>query len=439
MSFLVEKISGTADDKFTCGVFSKHIDLAGGESGVLVSCVLVETPGLGEVENAGGFLHDGFENDTGKMSEGEGGILATLTAVRDGQVRRFEGMGAKANIALAFFYAGAVYVAKHGARIKTNVFRPPKSFEVAFGEGSGKVNGGDLVLICTDKFIETFDSNVFSEGVADDFSDVMDGLATDISALDDRSEIGAVFVRVGVGKWEEDPDTLGKEDKKPHEVSVEAIGEADSARVEVPVPPRVRTFSLFTYLIREVGRLRVGDIGAVFRLRRNIIIAAVLLILVLAASGFITMRNDKDADKTAEFRTHLQSANAKYSEALGLFDLNREKARALLIDAQGEVELAVALYPKDDEALALQSRIKDKISETVSLAGVDFRDFYEGRGKITAFSRGSGSFFAFGDDGVIELDDSGKKIKDLASLRSDGGYVWDNTVFSLSGDKIINL
>ena len=441
MSFKVEKISGAGDERYSCGVFSKHVTIESGGSGVLVSCVLVETAKIENIENVSGFLHDEFEDDVKKIIEVKDGVFAALVAVRDRQVSRFKGMGADVSFALAFFYKGVVYIARHGERVKINVFRLQKSFGVKFGEGSGRVKSGDLVLISTDKFVENFDSGVFARG-SDDFEDVIDGLATDISALDDQSEVGALFVRVGGEKSLKSQSANDGDGEKPQEDSVEdkvvSVRDIDE---EVASPSAIggQPIRLFSALGRELGKLRVGDIGAMFRLRRNLIFLAVLIVSVLIASGFVTIKKSKDAITAADFRGHLQVAGNKYNEALGVLDLNKEKARSLLVEADGEIKLALVIKPEDEEALALQRQIQDKLGETANLASIDFENFFESNSKITSFSRGSGNFFVFGDDGTIEVSDVGRRVREVSGENADGGFVYDNSIFTLSGSKVFRL
>lgn len=449
MSFKIEKINGAGDDKYTCGVFSKHVE-SGGTSGVLVCCVLLKSEGLEGIESPVTYLHDGFEADSKKMSEVEGGFLARLTEIGEIARGRFDRVGAEAHFTLAFFIAGAVYVVRSGDRIRINVYRVPKSFEIKFEKGSGRLNSDDLVLISTDKFIETFDSQVFARDRDIDFEDVIDGLATDISALEDQSEVGAIFVQVtgSSPRSAKNTDAGGEElePKQEEKDKVEDVVQAVSAEQGVagdePVIARRPGFSFGTVIsgaVSELRRLRVGDLGAIFRLRRSLIVIAAVIVVILCASGFMTVRDRLEVGKRAEFSTHLVEAQAKYSEAVGVLQLNREKARKLLVEADGDVDRALAILPEDQEAIGLKNSIADKLKETENLSTVSFDDFWDGGGRVVSISRGSGDFFVFGEDGVLGLGEEAEETE-ISDLGADGGgFVYDNTLFALSGGKVIKL
>lgn len=442
MTFKIEKISGTGDGDFVCGVFSKHVTLADGSSGVLANCVLISGEGLKSIENVGTFLHEGFESDARKLAEKENGLLSMVSEVGDAGLGRFEQANVNASFAVAFFYKDAVYIARHGEKIKISIFRAPKSFNVGFDLGSGKLVGGDLVLISTGKFIETFDSGVFASGGEVDFEDIIDGLATDISALEEQSEVGAVFVQVKGEKVKEivgDGDGEGTvNDTREVKAQEQGTEPAPPAALGVQLRGGISLSRFVSAIFGEIAKLRIGDLGAIFRLRRNLIFLALILVVVLFASGFFTIKGKMNAGQDAEFNGHLAVAESKYEEALGVLELNRQKARQLLVEADNALKLALVIFPQDGKALGLGGQISERLKQTENLATVTFNTFYNGSGGVVSLSRGSGNFFVFGDDGVYEVDGAGKGKK--ASGESvQGGYVYDSSTFLLSGGNVSKL
>ena len=107
-----------------------------------------------------------------------------------------------------------------------------------------------------------------------------------------------------------------------------------------------------------------GEKGAVFRLRRNVAIIAFVILVFLALSGIYTVRTNSQKEKLAKFNTHFSNASSKYEEGIALIDLNRERARQILVDADKEVKIALLLNQKNEEANKLASEIQTKLKET---------------------------------------------------------------------------
>src|SRR3989338_8380121 len=104
-----------------------------------------------------------------------------------------------------------------------------------------------------------------------------------------------------------------------------------------PLPFAVQFFGK---LVRELKSLKRGEIKAIFRLRRNLAIVAAIVLLILAASALFTISQKRQNQKLAEFNTHLSAASSKYAEAQALLELNKSRAREILIDADREIKLA---------------------------------------------------------------------------------------------------
>jgi len=91
----------------------------------------------------------------------------------------------------------------------------------------------------------------------------------------------------------------------------------------------------------------------IFRLRRNLVAIALVILLVLALSAFLTLRGNADRQSQSEFGEYLSTAGSKYEEGLGLLSLNREKARGIFIEADEAIKKALEIEPEDEQALEL--------------------------------------------------------------------------------------
>lgn len=447
----IEKISGLPGEKHTCGVFSKHITLADNSTGSLAFCILLE----GELEGAGNFLHQLVELEAKKLEEGKGSPLEALVGARVEVGALVDSHGYKASFVSVFFYKNAAYISRLGERVKVQVFKGSKSHEVKFGEGSGKINGGELFLIATDKFVDTFGSQVAAGGQDVALEELIDGLATDISALEVQGEVGAIFVQV---KGREDKP--GAESNEADAGSVEGGEKADKDNgedeetdklgVEIVAAP---VESVGENVQREgpavglSGKFKNGVLGVVLgqllsgvHLRRNIIFLAAFFILVLGVSGFLTVRGKMQNEKKAEFSSHVALARSKFGEAQAILELNREKARGLLVEADFEVKAALAIIGDDASARELGAVIAQKLKETDSMTSLGFDSFFDLGGKVTYFGKGAKTFFVFGESKVVEVDQSGKSVGEVSGVENlFDGFVFNNLGFGLLDGKVVKI
>lgn len=88
------------------------------------------------------------------------------------------------------------------------------------------------------------------------------------------------------------------------------------------------------------------------------LILALLLIAVIGSGVFIKYKNDRDAQNEVTFNEHFQKAHDDFSAAVGLQTLNPVEAKNRLDEANESLNKALAIKPKDEEALRLRSEIQ---------------------------------------------------------------------------------
>ena len=453
----IEKITGQASSDTACGGFSKKITLPNGELGTLVACVLIKN---GQDVDIQIILKDIFELSTKKLEDAKDRILESLESARDAcrnQILERQNSESKTNedlqkpqvsFALLFFYKEACYIARHDQNIKIFVFEPPKSLELTFENGSGPINPGQIYLLATEKFLSIFDSSVFSKETEElDIEEIIDGLATEISAHKDQAEIGAVFILV--------KDEEAKETEKAESIEAKELVE-DSTQGELmdephqqEMPPKRKlpefknplpfAIRFLGKLVREAKSLKRGDIKAIFRLRRNLVVVAMVVLLVLAASALFTVSQKRQSQKLAEFNTHYSAASSKYNEAQALLELNKSRAREILIDADREVKLAQELV-KSDESQKLAEDIAKVLKETEVTSNINFETLAELDGQANSLSFDSKKLVAFTSAKIFEINPADES-KDEISTPSDAisGFVYDGKGFILVDDKLIRI
>src|SRR3990167_700594 len=191
----IQKVSGAPSASCVCQVFTHRLILADSQVATLVSVFLVKTENHQDLPK---LLSEVFELSIQKIEEGAiaEGVLAILSNSASKVVQFLEQEKVKASFAHTLFYKDAVYIARHGESIKLLAFEPESSQEIKFQKGSGRVKDMQLFLIATEKFLSIFDTAPLKSLAEIDLEDIIDGLATDISAEKDQSEIAAAFVLV---------------------------------------------------------------------------------------------------------------------------------------------------------------------------------------------------------------------------------------------------
>lgn len=446
----IEKITGSANEQHACIIFSKRITFGEDDVGVLAGCYLTQK---GDTSGDHAASHDLFQIIVKRLEEADGNrILENIKVAKTECEDYAKGGGVQVSYATCFFYKKAVYFSKFGNSVKIFAYNAPDALEIKFSDGSGSFSPGQLFVLGTSKFFDTFDTSVFSQSTDIELEELIDGLATDISAQDDQAEIGALFVQV---KGESVDLIKTVVEKEEVVVPTEVGGQAEQAletsypvvdgsgvsgkRVQVNILSLAnKPVGVFLRFVKgEIFGFSRGGTGSVSKVRRNIVLLAVILIIVLGASAYFTISKQRDTKSLQEFNSHLASANSSYSEGSAIIELNKSRARDILVGADKEVKLALAIRPKDAGALSLSLAIAQKLKDTENLAGVDFRTFYEDSGAV-GLSKIGNNIVGFFDDKAVSIDKDGKKVDEVSGLGAiNAGTAFDKNIFVLSGNKVL--
>lgn len=456
----VEKITGLADENHTSSVFLKRINVSGDLIGTLVGCALA---GNGSFSDLQTIIHGLFEIFAGKLEGSERNIGDCLLEALGAGKNYILEQGLEVSFTICFFYQNACFVVRFGNKVKVWTYKDGKSGELVFDFGSGPYVAGQIFTLGTEKFFDTFDTLALLTGEELDLEDVIDGLATDISSSEKQSELGVAFVKIGdevepktdgTGDLGIDKDQEQQVDVIPVEETiatseVQARDEVDSqvfdAGEEIIAKkhkfgPGKAAGRLFGAVFAEINKLRRGDIRAMFRLRRNLVMVAVLLLVVLAGSVFFAINNQNQAKKTLEFKKQVESAKLNLAEGESIVSLNYERARGKLVDANSSIGRALALFPKDSEAIQLKGEIESKLKETENVSGLPFKEVTDVGEGLVSLSLGKTGLTAFSENKIIKILKEGKigdKVDSLSGTQ--GGFVWDNSAFVIASGKIVKI
>ena len=466
----VERLTGQSDARVNCAVFRSRVSFEDGTIATLVSCILAEGK---QEEGEKNLIKDVFDLVVKKLEGASGGSLDILKVAGEASSEFVKGADEDVSFCHALFYKNAAYIFKHGDRVKVWVYDPPKSTELNFNWGSGLQKGGQLYLIATEKFFNYFDlSSQLSEQEIDT-RELVDELATEISAKEDQSEIGAALVYIkenklkakdGVGsevngekeiKKKMESETSKEASEESYEVDSEVLRPVvNKHESSVQVEPGIthetidqgsksrfkNPLGVLAAIPAEIKRLKRGDIKAIFRLRRKIVVVAIIILMILAISAFFTIRGASDRKKLDEFNSHLGSASSKYEEAVAILNLNKSRAREILISADGEVAKALELIPKDEKASELSTKISEKLKETENLSNVNLSTLVEVSGDLVSIAKSGKSLVGFSNNQIFDIDVENKSSDVVEGRQTTvSGYVYDNFAFVYLGSDVYKI
>lgn len=461
-----EKITGHIGEENASGVFSARVSFEDGSVGTFVSCILVK--GRNE-EGLSAQVKDIFDIANKKLEGAGAGSLKVLQEAGEASKSLIETHNLKSSFAQVLFYKNASYFFRSGDKVKIFVYRGDEAQEISFEHGSGHIKDKQVFVLGTDKFFSNFKIDSYLSESDVNIEEVVDGLATEVSAKDDQSEIGAALVSIredqssGVVGSEED----SKEDGEPEKIDSETKGDDGKAIMDPahelesgegeegsevtrePKEPEEEEhksdlskfknpiFSLIGGIVGEISKIKKGEIMAMFRLRRNIVALGIVVLVILGGSAYFTLQGGANRAQGSEIASYLNSANSKYEEGVALISLNQEKARQLLSEAKDEVNKALEIDGEDKNALELAEKISTKLKETEVKASVDLSS-------ITSFDEELNSLLKNGDNLVgvstekiyevtvegeeVDTYDSGGNIQDAS--------IYDNKVFTFDGSQI---
>lgn len=459
----IEKITGSTLAGSACAVFNRRITLADLSVGTIVGCVLAKADDGSDVQI---IIRDLLSLVSEKLERLEDSVLAGLVHIRDLSGEFLKGRKISVDFAYAFFWRDAAYIVRRGQKVGVQVFDPPKSSEIKFSEGSGPVAGGQIYVIATEKFFSLFDTAVFREEAEIEFGEIIDGLATEISAEPLQSEIGAVFVQVKGEKSDaaiagdevfEETEAVASETEKeveteekgqetgqgpptfgapPETASPEptGVGAALPARFKNPLP------IILSAVLREARRLRGGDMGAVGRLRKNIIVLALVILVVLVGSVSYAVYKNQEQKSAQELNSHLAAASTKLSEGTAIIGLNVTRAREIFIEADREADLAIAIDAKNDKAKSLKEEIARKLKETEETANISFETTFEAGEGLVSLSLAGANLIAVGGEKIFEVDPASRSQEEVVGAsRTRAATVYDNKVFSMTDSRVVRV
>lgn len=425
LPLLIEKISGKGDETIHAGVFSKRVTLGDGTVGTVAICLLLE--GTGDKPTA---THDIFEIFCKKLEDSGSGFLFSLK-LASATASNVGGEELKVSFTTCFFYKDICYIVRVGEVVRLFVFGGGEPVEINFESGSGHASGGQVYLLATQELLSFFDPAPLSiAGV--DLAEVLDGLATEITHREDQAKIGAVMIAVGEMEEEEFirevaplPDVETEVREQPVEQT--AVSELEQNAFLARIKAGLRGF---------IG----SQIATSTKLRRNIFLVAIVVVLFLVASvGFALFQSSKKQGDS-QFNQHFGVAQIKYTEATALISLNKTRAREILVEADLEVKEALKIKPKSAEALQLARDIEARVYDTDITTNVSLSELATVEGQLNSLLVNGKNFIGVSGNKVYQLNSTGEVSSDIDVVSAvTSGFVYDNKAFLLANGGVIRV
>jgi hypothetical protein len=472
--YQVEKITGKAGNGFECGVFNKNVVLPDGSDGLAVGCILAKGEG-----DLGVIVADIFNFEVTILETlGGEGILEPLKGIYS-KVGAYIGERVlEVSFIVGFFYKGICYLIKDGEDVVVEVFDPPQSSQLDIKAGSGKLTDGQVYMIATKNCVELFDFGVLSEGEAE-LPEVIDGMATEISARENSVDIGAVFVKVTADLSSAEPEVLQTleefdavvEEESPGHDEVEEVAyeQHDGAELVEPeetalAEPYAQETGVETETVtdkgggskhkvkgifsgvkgiigksgREMRGVFKGDHKAIGSFRKKLVIIVIIIVLVLGISVGLAVKKRNDNARLAEFQTHFEAASSKYNEGASLLELNKFRAREILVGAQDEVKKALAIVEKDPDAQKLASDIESKLKDADVANATTFETVADVSAPIKSLSFSGKNLIAVGSQKAFQVTTGGGVTDSMSDLQNTlSGIVFDSKLFWIDSTGVL--
>ncbi len=321
---------------------------------------------------------------------------------------------------------------------------------------SGFLQEGDRVFAATDNLVESIGNDL--------------KLTLDLS-LDVWEEEMGTRVTLGSLKIEEDPEgdpdliggetvpANGRADPPAGRAGLILDAEADSQEEPIKSVGAEEVVAesmggglpgqgLKEKLTSLVANLTVPRIPRIFPSRgRTRLVLAVVLILILGAGAGLKYKHSQDLEKQKQFNQYLQAAKDDYSAAQGLHTLNPADATLKIASAKANLDKALNLIPKNNDALALKKQIEENGSaigqkfDNVSFSEYLDLDLIKKGFRATLMSYSLGKLLLLNsDDATLVTIDVAKKSQKILAGRDKLGEAKlaslnGETAFVFSKDK----
>jgi len=359
------------------------------------------------------FLHEKFTTDH------ELNTFVKLTTIASSAISEFSGKHKNLSLLLACFAKGAIYITGVGT-VSVYILRNKTLTKVFSGAGnvktvSGFIKEGDVMLLGTDSFIKSFDTNLISSAMSlGSATAAIEHLKSHLHTRDDKGNYSAMVVKIGKSVVEENLPKIHAEVK------------AESDLRPIVVSPFRR--KLANFLDKVIAKLpheqqpifvkdELGELKNTKKRKVTVTVGIALLALLLISIIFGVKQN-KNSSIRSRYDGRLTDALGKFEEAKSLGSLNQSRARELILGAKSEAQQLESEGVKDERLTKLLSDINSGLG---SIAGIYTAnpDLYLDLSLVSSGFKGD--VIGASDGRMAVLDKTGKKLVgiDIATKRTE--------------------
>lgn len=340
----------------------------------------------------------------------DGSAFNALTTSVEKIINEFSQTWGEVEIVAASFLGDAVYTAVGGGG-KVSILRGGMVANILEGKknsiisASGYPKEGDVLLLGTESFFETFSPGEIKEGLSGEGPEkAVEYFAPNTHAKEDSGEVGVAIV-----SFKKEGEIFAKPEEAAAQIMPQKLPSFSSAFLGLS--------NVFKKIIRVIPERKIyvraspADEETTTQGKRTTLTIGVILLALLIVSIGFGIKAKVARDQKAKYQSVLVEAEHKVSEAESLFSLNPDRARELLASARDQVDSLIREKIKDPELDALDKKIKE---DEGSILG-EYREEVETFLDLSLLSSGlRGDALAASSDKVYVLDKTGKKIVSVA-------------------------
>ncbi len=339
--------------------------------------------------------------------------------------------------------------------------RSPKDKEdkLAVVSASGYPKEGDLLVLGTSSFFETFAGGILKAALErKDPNSAIELLAPTAHSQEGRGDLGAAILKFEKRKTSFEEDTLNAEVIGPP--TEEATETKKREKLTSGFQPRLQTLgeSIRKNIFSKLSKLPqkriyvkkdTSELDTIQNRKLAVSIGLILLILLVISIGF-GIRQKKIKDEKSRYQPLLQQAKHEYQEATELYSLDPNRARQLLVESKKKVDQLIGEGVADPEL----NDLSDNISQS---QGKILGEYTEEPDLFVDLTLLSDDFQATGmassEDKLFVFDQEGKKIIRISIDTKKSEVVagpseidtgesiaaYSDRIFLLSGDSIYEI
>lgn len=279
------------------------------------------------------------------------------------------------NVLYCFVFGGGSVMLRREGNMGTILH--PKGYERITHAASGYLNRDDTIIVATAQFAINVPHSALNTALSGTIDEAVDALAP---KLQDEAEgtTSGIFIRYSPPTESAEKESEQQEEPQAQKEEQEPV---ESTPVQAPEPQRQdqeqdtsatpssedRSLPSPLAFFRQLQLPRIT--GTLSHRKKVMLTIAVVLLLVLSASTFLTIQKKQHAETEAKFTSVYTAAEKHYEDGQGLVDLNKTLARDDFLKAQKILADNKASFQKGSKEERKITELETKVNQALGGTG----------------------------------------------------------------------